>query len=105
VNESLDAPVFGVMVDTDQHCLALIGELDVAGVPLVRAGGTQLLTAGAGIVVDLARLTFIDAAGLGVLVELSNALRAGHHELTITQVSPRVARTFAVAGLVAMVAA
>ena len=49
--------------------VALSGELDLSSGPRLQACLTQLLATGhPDIVLDLARLTFIDASGLGIIV-------------------------------------
>lgn len=52
--------------------------------------------------VDLAEVTFLDAAGLGAIVRLRNDLIAAGGSLRLTGASPRVARIFALGGLAAI---
>src|SRR5262249_36732198 len=61
----------GFAVVGAEGCLRLIGELDVAGVPALRKALGEV--DGEDIVLDCSGLTFIDCAGLGVLI-------AAHHD-------------------------
>jgi anti-anti-sigma factor len=54
------------------------------------------------VIVDLARLRFIDASGIGLLVMLGNELAAYGARLHIVNPDARTARVFAVCGLDAM---
>jgi anti-sigma B factor antagonist len=56
----------GFAVVAGDGCLRLIGELDVAGVLVLRARLQQM--DGQNIVLDCSGLTFIDCAGLGALI-------------------------------------
>jgi anti-sigma B factor antagonist len=51
------------------------------------------------VTVDLTRVTFLDAAGLGAIVGLRNELIAAGGSLRITGASARVTRIFALGGL------
>jgi len=78
----------------------LSGEIDLAGAGLI---GTHLdqvtATVGARIVVDLRRVSFIDASGLDPLVRArSRALRRAG-ELSLICTDPRILRTLKLAGL------
>ena len=62
---SPEGPVFSVVAGDSG--LRLIGELDIAGVPLLRASLDPL--EGQDIIIDCSRLTFIDCSALSVLIE------------------------------------
>jgi anti-sigma B factor antagonist len=83
-------------------CLRVQGELDLAAASDLRQACEVVecgLGPGVSVVVDLAELRFIDAAGLGALVRLRNRVRAAGAELTVVDPSPRVRRVFEHAGL------
>lgn len=85
--------------------LTLLGELDLAGIQLLRDAVTAILARNsAEVVVDLARLRFIDAGGIGLLVELRTELAARGATLRILNPHTRVGRVFALCGLDAMLA-
>jgi anti-sigma B factor antagonist len=94
-----------VTVEQDSGSLALHGELDLATGPIL-ADALRVLQAldPARITVDLAELTFLDAAGLGQLVGCRNALSARGAELWVTNASSRVRRIVDICGLGALLA-
>ncbi len=85
--------------------LALSGELDIA------TAATAISTAAAGlsfregqrVLVDVSRVVFIDAAGLGALVGLRNEISARGGATEIVYANDRFRRTCAVAGLAGLV--
>ena len=79
--------------------LRLLGELDVAGVPVVWAG---LAGVNGDVELDAAGLTFIDAAGLRLLVAIQACCRARGARLSIVNPSPCVMRLADLAGVAAM---
>lgn len=83
-------------VDGSPHVLVR-GELDVhTGAVLWQASRAAVdqCPPGAELVVDLSRLTFIDAAGVGVLVRLGNRLRATGSSLHVKADCPTIRRVF-----------
>ena len=90
----IDRPEPGVVV------LRAKGDLDAYTAPGLRA---QLHEATAGeadlVVVDLARVTFIDSAGLGALVGAHRRMREAEGELRIVRPPALVARAFELTGL------
>jgi anti-anti-sigma factor len=68
------------------------GELDLATYGSVRKRLPALLEADAPIVFDLRGLTFIDGAGLGLLIEFDAVLRGRHGRAPRWLVSPVVER-------------
>ena len=80
--------------------LVLWGELDCSSAPELRARISEVLAAGAGsVALDLAGLSFIDAAGLGVLIGAERQLRQRNGRLELRRVPRSVRRVFEVAGV------
>lgn len=78
----------------------LAGELDAYGAAHVQALLAEALMSGApSVVVDLALVSFCDAAGLGLLVGASNALGERGAQLSLTGVSTPLRRLLSIAGL------
>ena len=83
----------------DSSRLQLSGELDVAVVPQVRA---QLVDANGDIELDCGGLTFIDASGLNLFVELDHACQSRGARLTLVDPTPCVTRLLDLSGLAAI---
>ncbi|MCK2218334.1 STAS domain-containing protein [Actinomadura sp. ATCC 31491] len=60
----------------------LVGELDVTGCDVLEAALGEAARPGRDLVVDCARLAFIDAAGIDVLVRVAPAIGQGRLRLT-----------------------
>jgi len=78
------------------HCLVgVAGELDIAN---ARAFGrflsTELEDCRQDVVVDLCRLDFLDAAGIGALVGASTRTGGGQHRLSVRCDPARIVRLF-----------
>jgi anti-anti-sigma factor len=87
-------------LDVANASLALIGELDLATIHMLREATAVLLAERAQeITIDLGGLQFIDAAGLGEIVHLRATLIASGRRFTLSRPSPRIRRTFAIGGL------
>ncbi|MBV9659858.1 MAG: STAS domain-containing protein [Acidimicrobiales bacterium] len=86
--------VFSVV--TEGRVLRLVGELDLAGVP---EATTALVPAGGDLVVDCAALTFLDAAGLGVLVGAYASCEAAGVDLILVDLAPCMTRLLGLTGL------
>lgn len=83
-------------------CLRVQGELDLATASDLRQACEVVecgLGPGVSVVIDLAELRFVDAAGLGALVRFRNRVRAAGAQLTVVGPSPQVRRIFDHAGL------
>jgi anti-sigma B factor antagonist len=78
--------------------VALSGELDLAGAPMLAGVLEPLTTSGAIIQLDLAGLTFIDAAGIDVLCRAVQGL-GPRGRLLAFDPRPAVRRTMALTGL------
>jgi anti-anti-sigma factor len=87
--------------------VAVVGEVDLATAPILRARLLEVMRdrAPAGIDVDLARVSFLDCAGLGALVGAYNAAIHIGCQLRVTHPSPLVHRIMALTGLLDILAA
>jgi anti-anti-sigma factor len=66
--------------------LSLVGELDLVSAPILQAAFDRLESAPVAlIVVDLRRLSFMDAAGLRVLAEAHKRARRGRWRLVVVR--------------------
>jgi anti-sigma B factor antagonist len=84
----------------DAALLVVTGELDAATAQQVRRQTDDALLKGrTRFTVDVAGLTFIDAAGLGAFVHLHNATTRVGGTLTFAATSPRFRRVCRLAGL------
>jgi anti-sigma B factor antagonist len=73
--------------------VAVRGDVDIATSPQMRRVLSQLLLSGTvDIVVDLEAVEFIDASGIGVLVETADDAHAGGGRLLLRRPSRRVVR-------------
>jgi anti-sigma B factor antagonist len=80
--------------------IALAGELDLASAPALQDCLSEATAGGAETIgIDLGRLTYIDSAGLGVLVSAHKRLESMGGSLVIRQPNDRVMRIFTVSGL------
>ncbi|HEX4811453.1 MAG TPA: STAS domain-containing protein [Nonomuraea sp.] len=93
-------------VTTSRHdgtvTVTVSGELDIATTELLRGRLLWLLQESGraqAVVLDLRRLSFIDAAGLGVLVALHDQARRRRTPLRLTGVPPAMRRLLRVTGL------
>ncbi len=84
----------------DQGHLTVVGELDAVTVVQVRSRLDDALSHGCTrFTVDVAGLTFIDAAGLGAFVRLFNATTRVGGDVTFVATSPTFLRVCGIAGL------
>lgn len=81
--------------------LSLIGEIDMAAVCAVSRASVTAISASPApsISVNLGAVTFIDAAGLSLLVQLRDTASLSGKTLHLKRVSPRLARVLALGGL------
>jgi anti-anti-sigma factor len=80
--------------------LALIGQLDMAAVPVLEARLNELREKRAAVRLDLAKLEFIDSSGLHLLVRWIRDARTDGWDLEIDRdVAPAVKRLFELVGL------
>jgi anti-sigma B factor antagonist len=85
-----------VVDDCRPGVVRLVGGLDVAGVPDVRARVDGL---DGDLEIDCSGLTFIDASGLGLFVAIHRACDARGAKLMIVDPSPRVVQLLELTGL------
>ena len=90
------AAVLVVMDDGRPGVVRLVGELDVAGAPEVRA---RLEGLDGDVEIDCSGLTFIDSSGLGLFVAVHRACDARGAKLMIVDPSPRVSQLLELTGL------
>lgn len=86
-----------VIRDNGITTVGLAGELDMATAPRLQ---TLLKQVGGPVVIDCARLTFLDSSGISVFVAASKA----NGSLTLSNMSPACRRVIDVCGLSRMVA-
>ena len=92
--------LFDAIADPVTNRLSLVGEVDSAGTQQFRNASRKLLAGDPGeVVIDLARLRFMDAAGVGLLVELRNELAVRGATLLILNAGNRIVRVFSLCGL------
>jgi anti-anti-sigma factor len=94
MNES--SVVLIVREDGRPGALSLVGELDMAEVPDLRA---RLAEVDGDVEIDCSGLSFIDSCGLQLLVDVHRACEARGRELSIVAPSPCVTRMFEITGL------
>lgn len=94
---------FEMTVEPVPGRLDLVGELDLAGAQRVRDISAAILAgASTEMVVDLAGVRFIDAAGIGVLIWLRTELAARGTSARLVNADSRVRRAFVLCGLEAL---
>jgi len=76
--------------------LRLVGELDMASVPMLKAE-LERLPAGRGHALDLAELTFLDSSGLNALSQHAKSLN-GEGPLVLANVPAPIAELLAIVG-------
>ena len=77
-----------------------IGEVDVYTAPQLDSELSRLTTEGrTDLVVDLARVDFLDSTGLSVLVKTLKRVREAEGRLDVVVTSERVAKVFRITGL------
>jgi anti-sigma B factor antagonist len=78
----------------------LSGDIDLASASTLRVNLAQATeTTPAHVVVDLAKLDFIDSTGLGVLVGVLRRVRSTGGDIRMAAAGPAIERVFAVTGL------
>jgi anti-sigma B factor antagonist len=79
--------------------VSVAGELDIATAPELRDCLVPLLADHPTLVIDLDRVSFCDATGLGVLVGAANRARANRARLHLVCSGPNIRRLFDLTGL------
>lgn len=94
------AAPLAVHLDRTERRVSVTGELDMATVPLLAQVMAMLLDFDRGdSTVDLSGVTFIDASGLGCLVDYAAQLAAAGAKFSVVDATPRVHRVFDMVGL------
>jgi anti-anti-sigma factor len=95
-SRTVDLTGFSVTEDAEggQPCLRLCGELDLAGVPELRARAWNACRRDGMAILDLSGIVFIDVAGLSALTALAHEARKGHWFLELRR-PPLVVRQLA----------
>jgi anti-anti-sigma factor len=103
-SDDVIALVFEVTYGPGHVVLAVRGEIDGLTAPVL-AGLVGALVEGGrrDVVLDLSELTFMDAAGLRVIVEASSRLGAAGRTITVRSPSAIVRRTLEITGLDALI--
>ena len=84
----------------DTSVLAVSGEIDIDTVDLLRSAVTDALQAGVrDLIIDLNQVTYLDSAGLGMLVGTYKRLTAEEGSLTVRCCVPRILRLFTITRL------
>ena len=98
---SFQAPAFAVEVDRtgSTATVAVVGELDIATSPQLRAALGGLEPGYETLVVDLSRCTFFASSGISILLEESHRAKEDGFELVVIKAPPEVQRMFDLAGL------
>ena len=97
----MDVPLRIETVGRDGSLVLVVeGELDIVSSPLLDEALTRARATGAAsIVVDLAKISFIDSTGLHVLVNHARA-ENGRARISLTKGSPQTQRLFELSGAV-----
>jgi anti-anti-sigma factor len=83
-------------VEVDENVVRLVGELDMATAPLVKAGSP---VADSSLVeIDLSDLTFLDVRGLDAIVAVAAELRGEGHEVEVRGAQGIIRRVFELTG-------
>jgi anti-anti-sigma factor len=96
----MHSPEFALSCDFDtrhsRHVVLVSGDIDVATVPAIRE---LLSTLDGDVAIDCAAVTFLDSAGIGLLIG-AHAARSEHgHRLTIRKLSPMSFNVLKITGL------
>jgi anti-anti-sigma factor len=93
-------PTFDTVAESATGRLTLVGEFDLACGERFRNASAAILAGGAAeVVVDLARLHFIDTSGIDILIEFEEALAMRGATLRAINADAWVGRVFSICGL------
>jgi anti-sigma B factor antagonist len=79
--------------------ISLAGELDLSTIPAAERRLFTELENGAGVVVDLTGLSFIDSSGIALLIQAFRAAEEGPQMHTVIAAGSQVERVFRLAGI------
>ena len=97
--EEDEAPVVRVRREPGYVLITVAGELDYGSVPALRERLLSLADDGRPLVADLDRVSFIDAAGLGMLAAAARRAAAHGASLRVVCAGHRIRRLFGLTGL------
>ena len=84
----------------DRAVLQVGGEVDLATCPQLQAALAELVDRGFHqLIVDLERVSFLDCAGIGVLLEARRRVHQHHGSLKLVRPAPLVRRVLEVTGM------
>ena len=87
-------------IEAGTYLVEVDGDLDLHSAPDLGHCLDGLIETGARVlIVDLARTSFVDSTGLGVLIAGTKLARLGHGELHIVDARPAAAQLFDVTGM------
>ena len=93
-------PIFDVVTEPTTGRIELVGEFDLSCVERFRDACAVIVAFGrVEVVVDLAGLRFVDAAGIGAICELRNTLAARRTSLRIVNADARIRKVFSLCGI------
>jgi anti-sigma B factor antagonist len=99
-----ERPRFRLEVDVSDgiRLISVFGEVDVASAPAVgHALREAEVSAATSVVLDLAGVTFLDSAGIRVLMDAVSASQSGQNKLSVRRdYQPQVDRVLAIAGVI-----
>jgi anti-anti-sigma factor len=89
-----------VVREPDRTVLRLAGDLDLETAPRLLVAAEPVLAAeSGGLVVDLAKVAFIDSSGLSALIRINQRLGAAERPFQIVPPPPVVGKVFEITGL------
>lgn len=101
----LELRVASSQIGASTHVVAVTGELDLYSAEQLQRALAELIDKGAqGVVLDLMGVSFIDSAGLGVLLDALKRLRATDNALALVVTDYDVERLLGITGLDATLA-
>ena len=83
----------------DWRIVSVRGDIDVASAPKLRSALDSAEPGRLGVVVDMARVSFLDSGGLSVLVGAQARAGEQGHQMRVVADEPRVLRVLEITGL------
>jgi anti-sigma B factor antagonist len=92
--------VIGVTHEDNAAVVRIEGEIEFATAPRLRATLLDLAQDGAApVVVDLAQVTFLDSAGISLLIQAKKRLASGESDLVLRDPQPHIRRVLEISGV------
>jgi anti-anti-sigma factor len=102
VADEIERLAVGPNRPSDRAVLTVTGELDAASFTQLRRHLNECFSDGCkDVTIDLSGVTFIDSAGIGVIVGAMRQLNERRGRLTLAQPSPAVRKVLEITGLAA----